>query len=101
MVVSPLILSVSAATALDAPVKVAAMDPLAPLKKAARAEAMAKRNAAHDGLKDIASAALLSHPFPVTPLPGRSVVSAFYPYQSEIDTRPLLGRLAPESRDFH
>lgn len=96
MVVSPLILSVSAATAEGAPVKVQAMDPLAPLKKAARAEAMAKRNAAHDGLKDIASAALLSHPFPVTPSPGRSVVSAFYPYQSEIDTRPLLGRLAGE-----
>jgi hypothetical protein len=31
------------------------MDPLAPLKKAARAEAMARRNAAHDRLKEHAA----------------------------------------------
>ncbi|MBL8789371.1 MAG: 5-formyltetrahydrofolate cyclo-ligase [Rhizobiales bacterium] len=72
------------------------MDPLAPHKKAARAAAMATRNSAHDSLKDAATAALLAHPFPVRPLPGRSIVSAFYPYQSEIDTRPLLGKLAGE-----
>ncbi len=72
------------------------MDPLAPLKKAARAEAMARRNAAHEGLKDAAALRLLSHPFPAKPVAGQSAVSAFYPYQSEIDTRPLLGRLAGE-----
>ncbi len=72
------------------------MDPLAPLKKAARAEAMTRRNAAHDRLKEHAAERLMVHPFPVTPQSGRSTVSAFYPYQSEIDTRPLLGKLAGE-----
>jgi 5-formyltetrahydrofolate cyclo-ligase len=32
--------------------------------------------------------------FPVKPVAGASIVSAFYPYRSEIDTRPLLGKLA-------
>ena len=72
------------------------MDPLAPQKKAARAAAMTKRNAVHEQLKDEAALHLLSQRFPVAPLFGRSTVSAFYPYQSEIDTRPLLGRLAGE-----
>ncbi|MFO1034347.1 MAG: 5-formyltetrahydrofolate cyclo-ligase [Hyphomicrobiales bacterium] len=72
------------------------MDPLAPEKKAARAAAMALRDAAHERLKDEAAQRLLTHPFPVVPQPGRAVVSAFYPYQSEIDTRPLLGKLAGE-----
>jgi len=72
------------------------MDPLAPLKKVARAEAMSLRNAAHEQLKDEAARALVLHPFPVRPKTGHSVVSAFFPYQSEIDTRPLLGRLAGE-----
>ncbi len=72
------------------------MDPLAPLKKAARAEAMARRDASHERLKDAAAQFLVSHPFPVKPEAGRSVVSAFFPYLSEIDTRPLLGRLAGE-----
>ncbi len=72
------------------------MDPLAPLKKTARAEAMARRNAAHANLMDKAADQLLLHPFPARPQAGRSVVSAFYPYQSEIDTRPLLGKLAGE-----
>ncbi len=39
---------------------------------------------------------LSAHAFPVAAETGRSVVSAFYPFQSEIDTRSLLGKLAGE-----
>jgi len=72
------------------------MDSLADIKKAARKSATIKRLAAHDAAKDLAPLALAAHPFPLKPEAGRSIVSGFFPYQSEIDTRPLLGRLAGE-----
>jgi 5-formyltetrahydrofolate cyclo-ligase len=39
---------------------------------------------------------LAAHSFPLQPEPGFNAVSAFFPYQDEVDTRPLLGRLAGE-----
>jgi 5-formyltetrahydrofolate cyclo-ligase len=39
---------------------------------------------------------LAGHAFPVRPTHACKIISAFYPYQSEIDTRPLLGKLAGE-----
>jgi 5-formyltetrahydrofolate cyclo-ligase len=71
-------------------------DPIAELKKSARSAAAIVRKAAHEGLQHTAPLALVSHPFPVKPESGRQIVSAFYPYKSEIDTRPLLGKLAGE-----
>ncbi len=65
-------------------------------KKAARVSAGAVRKVAHEAHADRAALALASHPFPVTPTPGASIVSAFYPFRSEIDTRPLLGKLAAD-----
>lgn len=59
-----------------------------------RKEMSARREIAHNVAKDSAPLALLKHRFPITPQAGRSIVSAFYPYQSEIDARPLLGKLA-------
>ena len=53
-----------------------------------------QRKAAHDILKDEATLALMALAFPVRPTISRKVVSAFFPYKSEIDTRPLLGKLA-------
>ena len=65
-------------------------------KAAARSAATAVRKAAHKASGDRAGLALASAIFPVFAEAGRSVVSAFYPFRSEIDTRPLLGRLAGE-----
>jgi len=84
MVVSPLVFLASP------------MNSIADLKKAARKGAHERREAAHAATGGDAPRHLLSHVFPVSPQPGFSVVSAFYPYQSEIDTRPLLGKLAGE-----
>ena len=61
-----------------------------------RKEMIAKRELAHEAMKDAAPLRLLAHRFPVMPQAWRSVVSAFFPYQSEIDARPLLGKLAGE-----
>ena len=72
------------------------MDTLADIKKRARKAAGEKREAAHADLKDSAPLKLVAHGFPVQPVPGADIVSAFFPYQSEIDTRPLLGKLASE-----
>lgn len=72
------------------------MDSLVDIKKAARKSATTKRLVAHDAAKDMAPLALAAHPFPLKPVAGRSIISGFFPYQSEIDTRPLLGRLAGE-----
>jgi 5-formyltetrahydrofolate cyclo-ligase len=69
---------------------------IADLKKSARSAAATVRKAAHEELQHTAPLALASHPFPVKPESGRQIVSAFYPYKSEIDTRPLLGKLAGE-----
>ena len=62
-------------------------------KKAARVSAAVVRKAAHETLHDSAGLALAAHEFPALPVEGASVVSAFYPFRSEIDTRPLLGKL--------
>lgn len=72
------------------------MTHLSDLKAEARKAAARKRTAAHAMLKDDAPLALLAHLFPVEPTSERKIISAFFPYKSEIDTRPLLGRLAGE-----
>jgi 5-formyltetrahydrofolate cyclo-ligase len=65
-------------------------------KAAARKQAATIRKAAHDAMGDKAPLLLANLPFPAKPRTGFQVVSAFFPYRSEIDTRPLLGRLAGE-----
>jgi 5-formyltetrahydrofolate cyclo-ligase len=69
---------------------------LAEEKALLRKDMSARREIAHDAAKDSAPLALLNHHFPFIPQTNRSIVSAFYPYQSEIDARPLLGKLAGE-----
>lgn len=64
------------------------------IKKDARTAAMEARKIAHDEWESRAPLALASHPFPVLPTTTSKIVSGFFPYQSEIDTRPLLGKLA-------
>ncbi len=64
------------------------------IKKAARKEAAALRENAHEALKEVAPLRLAALDFPVLLDTGSRIVSGFFPYQSEIDTRPLLGRLA-------
>ncbi len=63
-------------------------------KALARSAARKIRALAHEEQKLAAPLALLAHAFPVVEQAGRSVVSGFFPYQSEIDVRPLLGKLA-------
>jgi len=58
-----------------------------------RKAAAASRRKVHEQLAASAPLLLASVPFPVTPEPGFSYVSSFHPFRSEIDTRPLLGRL--------
>lgn len=65
-------------------------------KSAARKAAIALRDDAYAAWNLRAGLALAAQPFPVAPAPGHSVVSGFYPYLNEIDTRPLLGKLAGE-----
>ena len=65
-------------------------------KKAARTSAAAIRKVAHGLLGDHAGLALASQEFPVKPEAGRSVVSAFNPFRSEIDTKPLIGKLVAD-----
>ena len=72
------------------------MTTLTEQKAEARRLAARQRKAAHDMLKDEAPLALMAQGFPVRPTLSRKVVSAFFPYKSEIDTRPLLGKLAGE-----
>jgi 5-formyltetrahydrofolate cyclo-ligase len=69
---------------------------LAQVKAQARKDATKARRVAHEAAKDDAALLLAAQCFPVSPKAGASVVSAFFPYQSEIDTRPLLGRLGGE-----
>ena len=66
------------------------------IKKDCRAQATVIRKAAHEEWSGRAPLALASHPFPVQPQIGQQIVSGFFPYQSEIDTRSLLGKLAGE-----
>jgi 5-formyltetrahydrofolate cyclo-ligase len=72
------------------------MTELADIKKQARSAATAIRKIAHATSGETAPLQLAAHAFPVQPKMSRQIVSAFYPYQSEIDTRPLLGKLAGE-----
>ncbi len=70
------------------------MTELKDIKAHARIIAAQIRKAAHDVTKDHAPLQLAAHSFPIKPSPHCKVVSAFFPYKSEIDTRPLLGKLA-------
>jgi 5-formyltetrahydrofolate cyclo-ligase len=72
------------------------MTDLTEVKAEARKVAAKVRKAAHDAVKENAPLQLAAHVFPLQPSPTRKIVSAFYPYKSEIDTRPLLGKLAGE-----
>jgi 5-formyltetrahydrofolate cyclo-ligase len=65
-------------------------------KKSARAAATATRETLHGNHAGQAPLQLASWPFPIVANRNFRCVSAFFPYQSEIDTRPLLGRLAGE-----
>ncbi len=65
-------------------------------KSEARKTASTVRKAAHERLKVEAPLVLAALEFPILPTQQRKVVSAFFPYKSEIDTRPLLGKLAGE-----
>ena len=67
---------------------------LTDIKKQARTSATQLRKAAHDEWSGRAPLALAAHAFPVSPTIAHKIVSGFFPYQSEIDTRPLLGKLA-------
>ncbi len=65
-------------------------------KAVARKQATTVRKAAHLALAETAPNLLASQRFPVALHAGHTVVSGFFPFRSEIDTRPLLGRLAGE-----
>jgi 5-formyltetrahydrofolate cyclo-ligase len=69
---------------------------LAQEKKVLRAKAAERRAKAHAEAAETAPTRLISLKFPCTPVTGRAVVSGFYPYESEIDVRPLLGKLGGE-----
>jgi 5-formyltetrahydrofolate cyclo-ligase len=72
------------------------MTDLTELKAESRKAAAKIRKVAHDLVKDEAPLQLLAQVFPLQPTAARKNVSAFFPYKSEIDTRPLLGKLAGE-----
>ena len=72
------------------------MTELKDIKAEARNAAAKARNGAHTMLKHDAPLHLMKHAFPIQPSETANVVSAFFPYKSEIDTRPLLGKLAGE-----
>jgi 5-formyltetrahydrofolate cyclo-ligase len=65
-------------------------------KAEARKAAAKIRKSAHEAIMAEAPLMLAAHQFPVQPTVSCKVVSAFFPYKSEIDTRPLLGKLAGE-----
>lgn len=72
------------------------MDNLPEIKKQARKAAGEAREPAHAAAQEMAPVRLMEHRFPVALTADCNIISAFYPYQSEIDTRPLLGKLAGE-----
>lgn len=72
------------------------MTNLKDVKAELRKAAAKTRRAAHDQLKDNAPLLLVGHSLPFPPSRGRQIISAFFPYKSEIDTRPFLGNLAGE-----
>jgi 5-formyltetrahydrofolate cyclo-ligase len=65
-------------------------------KSAQRKLASKARKIAHDDLLEVAPLMLAAHPWRVAATPTQNIVSGFYPYQTEIDVRPLLGKLAGE-----
>ena len=69
---------------------------IAEVKRSARGEASKRRAAAHDALHETAKLTLAQRGLPIVKGPGRSVVSGFFPYKSEISTLPLLTRLRGE-----
>jgi 5-formyltetrahydrofolate cyclo-ligase len=72
------------------------MSELAELKAEARKLAAKRRKAAHDMMADVAPLRLVTSGIPLVPTREQRVVSGFFPYKSEIDVRPLLGKLAAE-----
>ena len=66
------------------------------LKADLRKSAAKNRRMIHEQLAQSAPLLLASQTFPVQAKAGFNCVSAFHPFRSEIDTRPLLGRLAGE-----
>ncbi len=66
------------------------------LKAELRKSAAINRRKAHERQAESAPLLLASLAFPAKPSVGFNCVSAFHPYRSEIDLRPLLGRLAGE-----
>jgi 5-formyltetrahydrofolate cyclo-ligase len=72
------------------------MSSLVDAKADARKAAAKIRKAAHDVKAVDAPLQLAAQNFPVALSATCKTVSAFYPYKSEIDTRPLLGKLAGE-----
>jgi 5-formyltetrahydrofolate cyclo-ligase len=66
------------------------------VKQAARKQAGKIRNQLHAESAESAPLMLTRLAFPILPSAGLSSVSGFFPYKSEIDTRPLLGQLAGE-----
>jgi 5-formyltetrahydrofolate cyclo-ligase len=72
------------------------MTELKDIKIEARKAAAIIRKTAHVELRDEAPLLLAAQKFPVEAHATAKVVSAFFPYKSEIDTRPLLGKLAGE-----
>ena len=66
------------------------------LKADLRKSAAINRRKVHEQLAMSAPMLLGSFAFPARPKLGFNCVSAFHPFRSEIDTRPLLGRLAGE-----
>jgi 5-formyltetrahydrofolate cyclo-ligase len=70
------------------------MTELTEIKAEARKTAAVARKIAHDLVKNDAPLQLASHAFPVQPTSTCKIVSAFFPYKSEIDARLLLGKLA-------
>ena len=66
------------------------------LKADLRKSAAINRRTVHEQLAMSAPLLLASFAFPAKPERGFNCVSAFHPFRSEIDTRPLLGRLAGE-----
>ncbi len=69
---------------------------LATAKRQARAVAASERAKAHVRLHDVAPLALARIGLAFASLAPASTISGFYPQRSEIDTVPLLARLASE-----
>ena len=63
-------------------------------KAAARKLAAANRLAAHEKMRMAAPLLLASQSFPAVAAADFHILSAFFPFRSEIDTRPLMVRLA-------